>query len=76
MGDEAAEFFEALARREHEPLLAKVTGTVRFDLVDGERLDRWLVTIDKGVVAVSHDGGTADCTLRAERTLFERLCRG
>jgi putative sterol carrier protein len=74
--DGIVQFFQKLDRREHEPLLAKVTGRVRFDLVEGGRPDRWLVTLDKGDTAVSHKGGPAECTIRAERPLFERLCRG
>ena len=70
------EFFEELGRREHEPLLAKVSGRVRFDLVDAGRPDRWLVAVDKGDTTVLHKGGPADCTVRADRALFERLCRG
>jgi putative sterol carrier protein len=74
--DGVTEFFQELGRRGHEPLLAKVTGRVRFDLVEGGRPDRWLVAVDKGGIAVSHSGGPADCTIVADRALFERLCRG
>jgi putative sterol carrier protein len=77
MSDDVVEFFEELGQRGHEPLLAKVTGRVRFDLVDGAgTTDRWLVAVDKGDTVVSHQGGPAECTIQAERTLFERLCRG
>jgi predicted lipid carrier protein YhbT len=76
MSDDVVEFFEELGRRGREPLLAKVTGRVRFDLVDGGRTDRWLVAVNKGDTVVSHQGGPAECAIRAERALFERLCRG
>jgi hypothetical protein len=76
MSDDVVEFFSELGRRGQEPLLAKVTGRVRFDLVDGGRTDRWLVAVDKGDIVVSHRGGPAECTIQAERALFERLCRG
>jgi predicted lipid carrier protein YhbT len=77
MSDDVVEFFEELGRRGHEPLLAKVTGRVRFELVDGGgTTDRWLVAVDKGDTVVSHQGGPAACTIQAERALFERLCRG
>jgi predicted lipid carrier protein YhbT len=74
--DGIAEFLEELGQREHEPLLAKVTGRVRFDLVEGGRPDRWLVALDKGDITVLHKGGPADCAIRADRALFEWLCRG
>ena len=76
MSDAVVELFSELGQRGHEPLLAKVTGRVRFDLVDGGRTDRWLVAVDKGDTTVSHKGGPAECTIQAERALFERLCRG
>jgi len=77
MSDDVVEFLEELGRRGHEPLLAKVTGRVRFELVDGGgTTDRWLVAVDKGDTVVSHQGGPAACTIQAERALFERLCRG
>jgi putative sterol carrier protein len=74
--DSVPRFFEQLGQRGHEPLLAKVTGRVRFDLVNGGRTDQWLMAIDKGSVKVSHEGGAADCVIRADSALFERLCRG
>jgi hypothetical protein len=47
MTDSTAEFFHELDRRRHEPLLEKATGSVRFDLADGGRIDRWLVLLDR-----------------------------
>jgi putative sterol carrier protein len=76
MSDDVVAFFDELGRRGHEPLLAKVMGRVRFDLVDGGRTDRWLVAVDKGDITARREGGQADCAIRADRALFERLCRG
>jgi putative sterol carrier protein len=76
VNDDAVAFLKALGRRGHEPLWAKVSGRARFELVDDGRTDRWLVEIDNGDVAVAHKGGNASCTIRADRTLFDRLCRG
>ena len=76
MSDAVVEFFRELGQRGHEPLLAKVTGSARFDLVDDGRTDRWLVAVDKGDTTVSHKDGPAECAIQAERALFERLCRG
>lgn len=74
--DGIEEFLEELDRREYEPLLAKVTGRVRFDLMEDGRPDRWLLAVAKGHTTVWHKGGPADCTIQADRALFERLCRG
>jgi len=76
MSDATAEFFQKLAGRGHEPLLEKGTGTIRFDLVASKRTDRWLVTLDRGDVSVSHKNATADCVVRAERTLFDAMATG
>jgi putative sterol carrier protein len=75
-GDATTKFFEELRKREHEPRLRGATGTYRFELVDGKKIDRWLVTFSKGDVTVSRRGGTADCVVRADRALFDRLASG
>ena len=54
MTDSTAEFFHELDRRGHESLLEKATESVRFDLADGRRIDRWLVSLDRGEVTASH----------------------
>ena len=74
--DPTAEFFARLARRGHEPLLRRATGSVRFDLADGEKTQRWLLTIDRGDVTVSRRNGRADCVVRTTKTLFDGLARG
>jgi hypothetical protein len=70
------EFFAELDRRGHEPLLAKVRGWVRFELTEPGRIDRWLVSVDRGTVSVSRSDGPAEGVIRADRALFGRLCRG
>src|SRR5262245_40644300 len=76
MEDEATQFLREFGRRGYEPLLAKVSGTVRLDLIDDDRTDHWMSTIDKGAVTVAHKGGPADCTIRTKRSFFARLARG
>jgi putative sterol carrier protein len=76
MTDATAEFFEGLAARGHEPALEKVTGTVRVDATDGARTERWLVAIDKGDVAVSRRNAKADCVVRGEKALLDRIVTG
>ena len=75
-GDPAATFFDELAQRRNEPLLRKVSGHIRFDLVDGGQADSWLVTVNKGELTVAHEAGQADCTIRGERSVFEELIGG
>jgi putative sterol carrier protein len=74
--DAVTGFFADLSSRGHQPLLEKGTGTLRFDLVDGNRVERWLITLDKGDVSVSRRNAAADCVLRTERALFGAIVTG
>ena len=76
MTDATAEFFGALAERGHEPLLEKATGTVRFDLKDGKTTDRWLVTVDRGDLAVSRQNHRADLIVSTDKPLFDYIASG
>jgi putative sterol carrier protein len=75
MPETAAELFEALGRRGHEPLLEQATGTLRFELGNGGS-QRWFVQVNKGDVVVSHANRKADSTVRADAQLFDRMVRG
>jgi len=74
--DPIAEYFAELGRRGHEPLLEKAKGSARFDVVDGKRTERWLLTIDRGNLRVSRKNVAADCVLRVDRPTFERAVSG
>ena len=74
--DPTADFFAALKSRGQEPLLRKASGTMRFDIADGKRTERWLVEIRKGDIAVSRRNARADCVVTADRALFERIASG
>jgi putative sterol carrier protein len=76
MGAATSGFFEELSKRGHEPLLETTTGTVRVDLTRNGKVERWLLSIDKGDVDVSHRRGTTDCTIRAPAALFDRIATG
>jgi putative sterol carrier protein len=76
MTDETAEFFDQLGQRGHEPLLEKVTGTLRFDLKEGKQTDHIYVAVTKGDIAVSDEDVTADCVVRADRALFDGVVNG
>lgn len=74
--DPTARFFAELAGRAHEPLLRKATGRFRFDVVDGRRTRRWIVTVDGGNLGVAAGGGDASCVVRADKGVFDKLAGG
>ena len=71
-----AHFLEELGRRGHEPLLAKARGTIRFDVRNGKRTEHWLISLDRGDVAVSRRKVAADCVVRTDKATFDRLGTG
>lgn len=75
-GDATDAFFAEIGSRGHEPLLRKAKGSVRFDIVDGKRTERWLVSIDRGAIAVSRRVRAGDGVIRVDRSVFERLAIG
>ena len=78
MADHTAEFFDALAQRGHEPLLAKVNGTLRFDLAQDGRSEHWLVEVRRGDVNACRtpEPRPADCVLRTTHAWFDRFVTG
>jgi putative sterol carrier protein len=76
MADPTVQFFDELGRRGHEPLLEKATGTVRFDVKDGKKTDRWLVAVARGDLVVSRRNVGADCVVSADRALFDGVTSG
>ena len=76
MAQTTAEFFERLATRGHDPLLEKVTGTIRFDVKDNGRTRRWRVAITKGDIAVSRASGTADSVVTIDRETLDGIASG
>ena len=69
-------FFDELAQRGHEPLLRKARGSVKFEIVDGKKVDRRTVAVDKGNVTVSRKNVAADGVIRVDRAVFESIASG
>ena len=76
MGDATTEFFEQLRNRRHEPMLAGITSTFRFELEDGAKTERWHVAVTKGDIAVSQRNARADCVMRMSRKLSNQVTSG
>jgi putative sterol carrier protein len=72
----SATFFEDLAKSDSVPLLQRVRGTVRFDLVDDGGIEIWHVAIDKGDVKVSRKKTAADAVVNADRSLLDDMVLG
>ncbi len=77
--DATSTFFEELGQRGHEPLLEHTRATVRFEVVDGGRIDRWLLRIRDGDLELTpgDDGdGEPACLFRTDRATFDDLASG
>jgi putative sterol carrier protein len=74
--DPTARFFADLAAHEHEPLLRKASGSTRFDIVDGSKTRRWVVSVHGGDIAVSSKGTDVDCVVRAQKAVFDKVASG
>src|SRR4051794_21312500 len=69
-------FFRDLESRGREPLLKNASGTLRFDVLTGEQVERWYLTVADGEVTVDHRDADADAVLRLERSTFEGMVAG
>jgi putative sterol carrier protein len=76
MADATSEFFDRLGERGDAPMLARMKGSIRFDLKRDGRTEHWRVEGRRGAVTVSHAAGPADCVVRADAALFDDLARG
>src|SRR6185295_17883372 len=75
MVDLTTEFFERLAGAP-QPLLSRVTTTIRLDLEDGKSVEHWHLDIQQGTVSTARRKAKADAVLHLDRGLFERLVTG
>jgi putative sterol carrier protein len=69
-------FFDALSLQGHDPALHHRTGTVRFDVSRGKKVDHWSVVIDNGKISVHQANGPADCAVAVDQQLFEAILAG
>jgi alkyl sulfatase BDS1-like metallo-beta-lactamase superfamily hydrolase len=76
MADATTEFFDALARRGHDPMLGRFKGSIRFDLGNGRRTDHYRLAIKQGDITISQDDADADCVIRIDRTLLNECVVG
>jgi len=67
---------ETLAERSQEQPITAFNGVVCFDVRDGDRVDRWYLTITKGIVTVARKGGEPDCIVTGDVATFDAVLRG
>ena len=70
------DFFAELERRGHEPMLRRLSATVRWDILDGDRIEHRLIRIDHGDVRVTVSDEPADCVIIAERVVCDDVVTG
>jgi hypothetical protein len=71
-----ADFFLSLPEHRDDPFLARMEGTLRFDVTDAEHVEHWYVVLDKGDVKVTHQRGKADAVVRMDRSLADAIFSG
>jgi len=76
--DQSTEFFQSGIHERGHLLPVGLSGTIRFDLRRGERIDRWYLTLSDGAMDVSQvdDEREAECVVCAEGPAFDRLVAG
>jgi ubiquinone biosynthesis protein UbiJ len=76
VSDPTAAFFDGLRQNGYQPALARRSGTVRIDVDDEGRRERWFIAIDDGTVKISKRNQAADATVRLEKPLLDRILSG
>jgi putative sterol carrier protein len=71
-----SDFFAELGSRAKEPMLARVSGTLRFDLSGPRGVDHWYVQLHDGDVEVSQRNAKADAVISADKFLFDGIVTG
>jgi putative sterol carrier protein len=69
-------FLDALVSRGEEPLLRDVSGSIRFDLRHGTKIDPWTLSIADGTVSISHRKLAADCIATMDDDTFRSIASG
>ena len=78
MADATTEFFQALASGGPHPELENAEGTLRFDLRDAAKRTARSgpVRLENDTVTVTRRNAKADCIVRADKAVFDRVASG
>src|SRR5258708_19039828 len=64
--DPVSQFFTGLAESGHVATFDRESTTLRFDIADGDNVERWYVSVHDGRVAVSRQDRPAGAVVRGE----------
>jgi putative sterol carrier protein len=74
-GDVTLEFFESIVGP-HPEVPNAISGSLRFELEDGNRGEHWRVTFVKGVVSSARSSGPSDCIVHTDKATLETIIQG
>jgi SCP-2 sterol transfer family len=74
--DPVTRFFAALDQPGHLAIFEGDCASVRLDVLDGKKTERWHVSMTQGDVAVHRGGGPADAAVRVQRRYLEAMVTG
>ncbi len=74
--DPVSHFFASIAAPGHIATFEGESASVRFDVQDADRVERWHVTVNNGDVSVKQQSGPADAIVRLQRPVFEDIVAG
>ena len=74
--DPVSRFFAELAQPGHLATFEGESATLRFDVADGDRVDRWHVAVADGDVTVTRRNSPADVVVQMQRLDTEAILTG
>jgi putative sterol carrier protein len=76
MADPLSELLGMLSAQARHTPLPSLSGLVRIDVRDGERIEHRFVRIHKGDVSVVAEGGEPDCIMSGDRATIDDVVSG
>ena len=76
MTNPTQQFFEDVARRGHEPMLKRLSATVRWEIITGDRIEHRVIRIDRGDLSVTVGQEPADCVITLELAVSDDVVTG
>jgi len=74
-GDMIPAFFESISGA-HPEVPETISGSLKFDVKEGNASESWRVTFSQGVVSSARSNETADCVVRTDKATLEAIIEG